>query len=137
MKQQTKTMNINKPLFEETDNLLSFKNFDKPTSSEMVKYDINNLDKFMQSKHLQFITNKGAILANIDVEIDNPISLNYHYKKSSDFESFIKSVNEFLKFSELELTDSDISTLNGVYQNHIRKIVKEPTLANQVIQALI
>lgn len=122
---------------DETTDRFSFKDFPKPKPSEFKEFEINSIDAFINNKSKQFITSNGLMLARIDVEIDNPISLNYHYKNTGSFDEFIESINRFMTPSNSKLSQSDINKLQKMYENHVRIILGNKPHSQEIIDILI
>ena len=116
---------------------VSFKNFPKPKTSDIKEFEVNSIDAFLNNKSKQFITSKGFIFARIDVEINNPISLNYHYKNTGNFDAFIESINNFLEKTEQKLAQSDVNKLQKMYENHVRILLGHKPHSQEIIDILV
>lgn len=71
----------------------------------------------VKSKQIKFEC--GAIMGKIKLDFDDKICLRWHYNNSSSFESFIESVNEFLKIADCFLSESDKIILEKEYNQFI------------------
>jgi hypothetical protein len=80
-------------------------------------FDTHSIEAFVNNKSYQFFTSKGSIFARLNVEIDKPFALNYHYKKTAYFSEFIESINKYLG-DDLKLDDSDTNKLKNMYENY-------------------
>ncbi|MCK9417529.1 hypothetical protein M0Q97_12885 [Candidatus Dojkabacteria bacterium] len=71
----------------------------------------------VKSKQIKFEC--GAIMGKIKLDFDDKICLRWHYNNSSNFESFIESINEFLKTADCFLNDNDKIILEKEYTQFV------------------
>jgi hypothetical protein len=112
--------------------------FQEPiTSAEKKKYDIDKIDKYINDPKQQWKSAKGAVFAQINVLIDNPLSLNYHFANNPNFETFFESVKNFAKIAGFNMTKSDKIRLQKIYADHLSKTLQKKAGKSQTIQQVV
>lgn len=91
-------------------------------TSEIDKVNTDTEQDVLRIKSKQFEFSCGVTMANIYQPINTPFGLKYHYDNTDDFESFLESVEKFIKTSENVLSDSDIKKLETHY---VKKFTKD------------
>ena len=76
------------------------------------EYDIS---KVMENTSLQFKFDCGAIMAKINLPVNNKFGLKWHFDNSNSVEEFINSVENYLKIGENQLTENDKNRLIKQY----------------------
>lgn len=110
----------------------------KVSSSDKAKYQLNEIDNVFQHDSNLFRFSNGVKMANINIEIDNPISLNYHYKNSANFDDFISSIKGTLaSIADKKISSADVERLRSEYKNQVERTLKSnKTISQQVAQIL-
>ena len=110
----------------------------KVSSSDIAKYELDEIDNVFSNSNNLFRLSSGIAMANINIEIDNPIALNYHYKHSGNFDEFINSINITIgAMSKKGLSSSDIEKLRKEYENQVQRTMKtDRRISQQVAQIL-
>ena len=91
-------------------------NEDEEISAKDAKtYDVNTLMSIYTHRSQRFVLSDGTIMGAFGVDINNPIALEYHYKKTPNFDTFIDSINNFLSIQNKKLSGTDINKLRGLY----------------------
>lgn len=111
---------------------------EKPSKSQYSKLNLDTVDIVLNTKSKQFALESGVIFAKIDVKIDNPISLNWHYKNTANLEDFITSISKYVAIVEQKLTEIDKSRLAAVYEKYVKELVGEKnTMGQEIVDALV
>lgn len=85
--------------------------------NESQKYGINirSLESIYKHKSNQFVLDCGVILGAFGLELDMKLCLDWHYRNTPNFDSFIDSINAFLKNQGVQLSSGDKSRLKAAY----------------------
>jgi len=111
-----KIMNIKvkKPLFEA-------EQFQTPQFQQNQKQQIGSVEDetieiVLKNKSKQFQFDCGVIMARINVNLNNKFGLKYHFEQSASFDSFLTSVENFIKISGNILSSNDINNLQNQFE---------------------
>lgn len=90
------------------------------------KIPLNNnlLEIVMKTKAKQFKFDCGAIMAKIDIKLNNKFGLNWHYVNTTNEQEFYLSVEKFLSASSNKLSDDDHVNLEKQYAKYHKKQLK-------------
>ena len=110
----------------------------KVSSSDIKKYELDEIDNVFANSNNLFKLSSGISMVNINIEIDNPIALNYHYKNSSNFDDFIHSINNTIStITKKGISSGDKEKLRKEYENQIQRTMNtDRRISQQVAQIL-
>jgi len=131
-------MNIDKSKKEE--NIINQLHLDleEPSKSQYSKLNLDTVDIVLNTKSKQFTLESGIIFAKIDIKIDNPMALNWHYKNTANLEDFIISISKYVAIVEQKLTEKDKSRLSSVYEKYVKELVgNKNTMGQEIVDALV
>jgi hypothetical protein len=111
---------------------------DKPSNSQYKKLELDRIDVVLNTKSKQFILSNGIIFAKIDIKINNPLALNYHYINSANLDEFIISISKYIAVVDQKLTSDDKKRLSATYENYVKHLIgNKSTMSQEIVDALI
>lgn len=90
------------------------------SKKERNDYEIDIINKMLTTKNMQFPLHNIA-LAKFGIDIDSPLALEYHFKQTTDFDSFIESINRFLSTVNEKLKSDEVNRLKTEYNKRQKK----------------
>jgi len=100
--------------------------------------DVDLLEKLYKVKSMQYRLSDNTILARFGVDINSPIALNYHFNKTIDFDSFIKSLEDFMSLANKKLKNVDKEKLKDEYEKHFLRVTHaDKSISQQLVQQFI
>lgn len=88
--------------------------------SQEINTDLQML--VLKTKSKQFIFDCGAIMARINVDINNRFGLKWHYMHTKDVGEFIGSVRTYISSTGKELSENDIAMLIKQFEKQSKLI---------------
>lgn len=82
--------------------------------------NLQDEESVLRNKSLQFKFECGAIMAKINVNINNKFGLKWHFENTTNLGFFLSSVDTYLRASGNKLLDADITKLTAEY-NKLKK----------------